>query len=215
MAQWRISNLWLTLSCSSTTDLLAPFDTLLAISTKAAVANAIDPYAARTGTESPQRIVVDADGLIASLDEAFRLLHTMAHEAAPALKVQEAQCRRLLAAVVTWVEAIEAVLWTTIYKDAPLTQTEMNHHAGRDLAVARTTLADAMRRALVGQRSYGRASWLRRNHFAWKRALVDWQHNSYGSLMGTMWPGVSAADTASAMRARAQQVEGWYQSQCA
>lgn len=203
----------LTLSCSSVTDLIAPLDILLEISTKAALAEAIDPLDLRNGTESPDRLVADAGTLIANLEEAFRLRHIFAHEAAPTLSVDEATCRRLLAAVVNWVGAIDAVLWTTVHKDAPLTQTEMNQHAGRDLRGARTLLAGALRKTLAGERLEGRASWFRQNHFAWKRMLTDWQRNTYDTLMGTMWPGIGALDTAAAVRARTQQVEGWYQSQ--
>jgi len=199
--------------CNSVTDLLSWLGTLLACDMKQALADAIDPYDRRNGKESPARVVADVDRLIASLAEAFRLRHIFAHEAAPSVKVGADECRGLHGAVAQWVAAVDAVLWATAYQHLPLTQYEMNMHARSEVLEARRRLAKAMRKALSDARVAGSAAWLRRNHFAWMNATMDWAHSTYGSLQGTMWPAVGGTDLAKAIQTRAEQVIGWNSSQ--
>ncbi|MDR2154369.1 MAG: hypothetical protein LBE78_05010 [Burkholderiaceae bacterium] len=199
--------------CNSVTDLLSRFETLLACDMRQALAEAINPYDRRNGKESPERIVPDVDRLISSLEKVFRLRHIFAHEAAPSLKVTTEECRELHGAVAQCVEAMDAVLWATVYQHLPLTQYEMNMHTRSEVLEARKKLAKAMRKALSDARAAGSAAWLRRNHFAWMRATMDWAHETYGSLQGTMWPAVGGMDLAKAITSRAEQVTGWNRSQ--
>lgn len=199
--------------CNSVNDLISRLDTLLACDTKKALADAIDPYDRRNGKDSPDRIVADVDCLMADLAEAFRLRHIFAHEAAPFVKVSADGCLKLHGAVAKWVTAVNAILWATAFQHLPLTQCEMNMHASVEVIEARKKLAKAMRKALTGARTSGSAAWLRKNHFAWMNATMDWVRGTYGSLQGSMWPAVGGADLAKAIQTRAEQVILWNESQ--
>lgn len=198
-----------TVPCNSVTDLLSPLNALLACDTKRALASAVNASDLRNRVQNPKPVVPDVDGLMADLAEAFRLRHILAHEAAPFLKVSKDQCKTCLAAVAKWVDGVDAVLWATVYRDTPLTTVEMRQDSMRELHKARQKLAGEMRTALSDARSRGAAPWLRGNHFAWMKATMDWTHNTYSSLDGTMWPPIAASDLAQAIRARAEQVEAW------
>jgi len=195
--------------CNSVTDLVSSLSNLLACDMKEALAAAIDPFHRRNDKESPDRIVPDVDRLMADLAEAFRLRHIFAHEAAPYVEVSAEECRGLHGAVTQWVKAVDAVLWATAYQHLPLTQCEMNMHAGSEVREARKLLAKAMRKALAHARSERSARWLRQNHSAWMDATMDWSRGTYGSLEGTMWPAVRGTDLARAIQARAEQVAEW------
>lgn len=197
----------------SVTVLISLLGTLLACDMKQALADAIDPYDRRNGTESPLRLVADVERLIASLEKAFKLRHIFAHEAATSVKVGAEECRELHGAVAQWVKAVDAVLWATAYQHLPLTTYEMNMHARSEVLEARRRLAKAMRKALSDARAAGSAAWLRRNHFSWMNATMDWARSTYGSLQGTMWPAVGGAELAKAIQSRAEQVISWNSSQ--
>lgn len=195
--------------CNSVADLMSNLGILLDCEFKNCLMNAIDPYDFRNQRESPEPIVRDVDNLLFNLSEAFRLRHIFAHEAASSISVSADECRRLHGAVVLWTIAVNAVLWTTAYRELPLTQYEMNMHSQLQVRKARDVLAQAMREALNDARSTGSASWLRQNHFAWRRVAMDWARSTYGSLQGSIWFSVGGADLANAIRNRAEQVIGW------
>lgn len=199
--------------CNSVTDLLSWLDTLLACNMKQAMSEAIDPYDLRNEVAAPARVVSDIDRLLIDLAEAFRLRHIFAHEAASEVTVSADQSRFLLEAVNLWIQAVDAVLWTTVHKDLPLTQSEMNQHANEEVMAARKELADAMKIALREARNAGSASWLIGNHFTWMKATMDWTRCTYGSLQGTLWPAVAGSDLAKAIRTRTEQVMDWNSSQ--
>jgi hypothetical protein len=195
--------------CNSVIDLMSRLETLLDCEMKKALTDAISPWDRRNRTEPAARIIPDVDRLLADLSEAFRLRHIFAHEAAPLVTVNADDCRRLHAAIAQWVEAVEAVLWATVYQHQPLTQYEINMYSRAELLEARKKLAKAMRKALSNARTAGSAAWLRQNHFAWMRAIMDWEHGTYGSLKGSMWPAVFGVDLAKAIQARVEQVIAW------
>jgi hypothetical protein len=199
--------------CNSVTDLLSWLGILLACDIKQALTEAVDPYDLRNEVAAPAKIVADIDQLLIDLAEAFRLRHIFAHEAASAITVSADECGCLLEAVDRWIQAVDAVLWSSVHKDLPLTQYEMNQHAGAEVLAARNELASAMRKALSEARSAGSASWLRNNHFAWMKATTDWTRNTYGSLQGSMWPAVAGSDLAKAIQIRSEQVMDWNNSQ--
>ncbi len=199
--------------CNSVTDLLSWLETLLACDMKDALAEAIDPYDLRNEAATPKRLVADIDQLLSDLAETFRLRHIFAHEAAPNVSVSADKCGQLFGAVDRWIQAVDAVLWATVYQNLPLTTYEMNQHAGTEVQAARQELADAMRIAMSDARSAGSASWLRKNHFAWMKVTMDWREKTYGSLQGTMWPSVAANALAGAIQSRAEQVKGWNSTQ--
>ncbi|MBF0147450.1 MAG: hypothetical protein HQL84_12970 [Magnetococcales bacterium] len=193
--------------CNSTTDLVYWLSKLLDCDTKISLAKVISPADRRT--EFPDLIVDNVDSLLASLAETFRLRHIFAHEAAPSVNVNADKCRELHKSIVVWVSAIDALLWATIYKDFPYNQAEMNQFAYSEVLKARKELATAMKKALSNARASEGSTWLRKNHFAWKDATMDWSRQTYGSLEGTLWPAVYGADLAKAIRTRTEQILDW------
>lgn len=147
------------------------------------------------------------------MSDAFRLRHIFAHEAAPNVIVDASTCEKILTAVTSWINAIDAILWASVYANLPLTQAEMNEYAGREVSAARAELAIVLKQALSDARVAENASWLRVNHFAWMKVTMDWSRNTYGRLEGTMWPSVGGNELAKALRARAEQVRNWVATQ--
>jgi hypothetical protein len=188
---------------------MSTLETLLEIDFKRALSEVVDPYAARNGARAARPLVEDVDRLLRDLAEAFRLRHIFAHEAAASVVVNAEIAEQLWAAVSTWINAAEAVLWATAYADEPLTQSEMNVRAGADLRNKRTVLARLLWLGREWARKENKTQWLRSNHRAWASAVRDWFRSTYGSLDGTMWPSVSASETANAVQARIDQLQGW------
>lgn len=195
--------------CNSVTDMMSTLGTLLEIDIKKALSEAVDPYEARNGARDARPLVEDVDGLLRDLAEAFRLRHIFAHEAAASLAIKADTTEQLWASVSTWINATEAVLWATAYAGEPLTQREMNVRAGAELREKRVALARLLWLAREWARNENKTKWLRSNQRAWAGAVKDWSRSTYGSLDGTMWPGINASDTASTMQARIDQLHGW------
>jgi hypothetical protein len=194
--------------CNSVTDLISWLTKILGFDLKSALASAVSPYERNSPTDVP-KLVNDVEALVADVGEAFRLRHILAHEAAPLLPLEVKTCARLLDAITLWMQAVEAVIWVTAFKDVPLTTLEMNAHAWRQVQTARDTLAKHLRRALQKERESGSAQWLRNNHRAWHQVVKDWRVATYCRLDGTMWPSVGAYDLSKAIAARAEQIADW------
>lgn len=191
------------------TDLMSILGDLLDCDLKQALADAIDPYDLRSGTASPKRLLDDVEGLLNNLSEVFRLRHIYAHETASTINVDSEECLQLHGAVGRWINASNAVLWATAYKDKPLTQVEMNESVFSEVREARNELAKTMRVALSIARENGRASQLRKNHYDWMTVTKNWINYAYLSRQGTMWPAIGGSDLIRAIRARVEQVNGW------
>lgn len=194
--------------CNSVTDLISWLTKILGIDLKLALADVVSEDARDDPADAP-KLVNDVEALVADIGEAFRLRHILAHEAAPLLPLDVGTCTRLLNAIKQWMEAVEAVMWFTAFKDVPLTSLEMTSHAWTEVHAARNNLAKHLRRALQRERDNGSAQWLRDNHRAWHQVVKDWRLRTYGQLDGTMWPSVGAYDFSKAIAARAEQVATW------
>ena len=197
--------------CNSVADMLSWLTRILGLDLKVAIAAAVAPHHRAEPDEAP-KVVDDVDALLSNVSEAFRLRHIFAHEAAPALEVDEQVCARLLDSIRLWMDGVNAVLWATIFKDEPLSPPEMRAHAWKEVGAARDELAHVMRKALRLERKTGSANWLRHNHHDWRHMVHEWRSNTYSRLDGTMWPAVAAADWATIIRARAKQLTDWVSS---
>jgi hypothetical protein len=195
--------------CNSVTDMMSSLGTLLDIDIKKTLSEVVDPYAARNAARDARPLVVDVDELLRDLAEAFRLRHIFAHEAAANFVVKADTTERLWASVSTWIDATEAILWATAYAGEPLTQGEMNLRAGAELQSKRGDLAGLLWLALDWARTENKTKWLRSSQRTWSAAVKDWSRSTYGSLEGTIWPGVAASETANTVQARIDQLHGW------
>lgn len=201
------------ISCNSVTDILSWLDALLPCSLREELTLVVSEYDTRNNVKNPKPIISDTKQLFADLSEAFRLRHILAHEAAAGLDIDNHKAKTLLTAVEQFTAGVSAVLWKTVFKDLPLTQTEMNIHAIEDGKTARNELATVLRAAknLAIERS--NLKWFRANHTAWKNFTLDWCRNTYGSLDGTMWPAIKNSEYAERTKNRIEQLTQWVKSQ--
>ena len=173
------------------------------------LAKAVPPlFRQNVGDEGAARIVEDVPALLSALRDLFRLRHILAHEAAPTLQVTQEDTLRLIGAVRLWIDGVRGVLWMTLWRDEPLTTMEMNIAAYESVQVARSRLAQAMKRLRFHLRGKNRRN-LTRNHRAWvshSRELVD---IAYGRRQGSMWKSVAASVSAELFTERAAHIDGW------
>ncbi|WP_321922246.1 hypothetical protein [Burkholderia sp. BCC1998] len=196
-------------SCNSATDVMSWLGSLLNCNFRDALASSVSEYDQRNGKVDPPLIVSDVEKLLSELSETFRLRHILAHEAATSLQIDADACRTMWNAVQTLLRGTNAVLWATVYKKLPLTQAEMTKHAYADVLEARKELAEILRHARNLACRDGASAWLRATHFAWMKVMADWYRNTYWKLQGSMWPAVSEADRAAAIRSRVKQISQW------
>lgn len=194
---------------SSLEVILSNFSRLLCIDVKSSLQNVTSPMDRRKHPEERRSIVEDTDDLLKNISEGYRLRHIFAHEAASSIEIDKFKCAQINSAASIWVEAIDAMLWETIYIDQPITTHEMITHASLELKKARGLLAKAMTSALRNTRGSNTRRWLRHNHFQWMASIQDWVDGSYGSMPGTMWRPISISERASAIGARAQMINKW------
>ena len=114
------------------------------------------------------KIVTSVPDLLSSLSEAFRLRHILAHEAAPKLGIDQEGALQLLQTVETWLDAVDGILWMTVWKEVPLTQVEMNMASMPAIEASRMKLANALR-SLRGSLENKRRRSLTINHMDWRK----------------------------------------------
>lgn len=195
--------------CNSLTDVISWLDALLGESAKSLIRNAVKPEHLRNGVENPQKLVVDVDDLFATIDTAFRIRHIYAHEAAVNFEIEKTECRKMVSSIGKLMQAIDAALWVTVFKNHPLTQIEMTVNAIAEARKARSELAVVLKKTRrIAQRDK-MSAWLRNNHRLWTEATRDWYKNTYSAQQGTIWPSLANADMAETYRARARQLKSW------
>ncbi|MGR9585277.1 hypothetical protein [Pandoraea sputorum] len=123
----------------------------------------------------PGPLVKNVAELWGALAMAFEHRHIVAHEASPNFNVSRQHASQAIWAVRTLTEALDVVLWTTAWKEEPITFPEMRDKAVLRIMAARRSIA-AVLRQIRKSNVAGRASSLRALHLEWKRHrenLVD------------------------------------------
>jgi hypothetical protein len=194
-------------SCNSTTDIFYWLDGLLGTSVKTELTRVVSEFDQRSKKKDADLLIPDVDGLLATLTKTFQLRHILAHEAASIIRISSKVCAEMWNSVQSLIGGLNAVLWATAYKDLPLTQYEMNVHAGLELGEATSAMESALKDAKATAPE--KSAWLEANQAEWCKVIEDWYAHTYRTLDGTMWPSVAAADRAAIVRARQAQIAMW------
>jgi len=178
---------------------------------KTLVANAKDPYHVRSGVVSAaEALVPSAEQLWRGLALAFERRHILAHEAATKFELSFDDAKAAVDSCAAFVNALDAVMWSTIWKDLPLTQYEMNVAAWSRCEAARKDLAADIWVALAVATENGERARFRKLHAEWKafnKRWLAWEDEPFA--MGSIRPMLAADSHERALRARREAVRGW------
>ena len=106
--------------------------------------------------------------------------------------------------------ALDAVMWSTIWKDLPLTQYEMNDEAWFCYKTERRALAAEIRKALAVATERGERARFRKLHAAWQecnKRWLAWKDESFA--MGSIRPMIAAISRERALRSRREDIQDW------
>lgn len=196
---------------NSVSSLEAAFCALFDADIKTLVAGARDPYRLRGGSGSDaDLLVLSADDLWRGLALAFERRHILAHEAATKFELSYDDAKASVDSCAAFVNALEAVMWSTIWKDLPLTQYEMNVEAWSRCKAERKALAADIRAALAVATESGERARFRELHASWKafnKRWLAWEDEPFA--MGSIRPMIAASSRERALRARREAIQGW------
>lgn len=177
---------------------------------KSLVSSAVDPYHARNRYEEAPPLVSDVSKLWRHLHETFERRHILAHETASSYPVSREDAVIAVEGCQSVANATEAVLWSTVWRDVPLTQYEMNIAAHESYRKSRGELAASLRRGLkVASENDGRARF-GRAHLAWKKMSMDfslWGVERFSG--GSIRPLLLSSTREVATRNRTEEIDGW------
>lgn len=184
------------------------FDALLGQKFKQLSKAAKDPYFSRNGVPESELIAGDVSELWENLHKAFHDRHVLAHESATQFVMDYDKAAAAVSSVKLIIEIIDAVFWSTVWKDEPLTQYEMNIAAWERYKHVRITLAAAIREKRKEYDGCVGASRFRVLHFKWKKWVADWCSFSADRFMGgSIRPMIHASELSKAYEDRIKQIE--------
>jgi hypothetical protein len=175
---------------------LSVYGKLLGGDLKGLLAAVEDPYAKRMERPNRKPIITDVDDLLRALSQTFDKRHILAHEASPLFEVTRSDAERALWSVKTCIEGVDAVLWSTVWVDKPLTQREKNDAACVSMRSARQELA----KAIWYLRPTGTG--FRKSHALWRRYFKDSLSLLSEMSMGSIRPLVVCSSAEHMLRAR-------------
>jgi hypothetical protein len=189
-------------------DLISWTERIFEKDVKTLLSNAVSPWQRDDDQADLEPLISDVSTTFALIEDAFRLRHIWAHEAAPALEIHQDHALQLIGAINDWMKASEGALWRTLWREVPLTQMEMNFASSHVISEARRQLAQAMRelRTQIGR---AKRAALRRNHLSWRSTSSEFVQLAYGTRTGSMWPAVAGGLTASMIEERVMHIRSW------
>ncbi|UVL43102.1 hypothetical protein LOY55_13780 [Pseudomonas sp. B21-040] len=193
---------------SSLSHLEDVFDALLGQKFKQLSKSAKDPYFTRNDVPGGELIVGDVSRLWLDLHQAFHDRHVLAHESATQFFMDYDKAASAVNSVKLIIEITEAVFWSTVWKDEPLTQYEMNVAAWERYKNIRIKLAAAIRKKRKEHDDCLVASRFRELHFKWKDWVTDWCSFSADRFVGgSIRPLIHASELSQSFEDRIKQVE--------
>lgn len=195
---------------NSVSSLENAFGTLFDGDFKSMVAGARSPYEVRNEYVNPSVLVPSVTDLWRALSLAFERRHILAHEAATKFLISFEDAKAAVDSCALFVSALDAVMWSTIWMDEPLTQYEMNVAAWSRCKDVRATLAADLWKALAVATENGERARFRRMHAAWKsfnRQWMAWEGEPFA--MGSIRPMLAANSQERALAARREAIQGW------
>jgi len=194
---------------NSVASLEKTFSVLLDQDLKSLVKEVRDPYFSRTGLdENP--LVNDVSVLWENLAKTFERRHILAHESADRYTVTFEQAQTALTCVAEFSQAMDAILWVTIWKDAPLTQYEMNVHAANETRKVRAELAKKIKKALLIASEESQRARFRRMYLKWReyyKLWIQWQDEHF--VTGSIRPLMAATNRTVAFKSQLADISNW------
>lgn len=195
---------------NSVTSLESALGAILDSDLKPLIQGAVDPYNVRNERANSDPIVLDVTTLWRNLAETFQRRHILAHEAATKYAVSFENAKTALSCVQEFASALDAILWSTVWKELPLTQYEMNVDAWKRHRLTRGTLAKSLRRGLEIATERGQRVRFREMHSAWQhyaRQWIQWEDEPFA--MGSISPLLAALARDRALKARLEAIDAW------
>lgn len=189
------------LPCSAIGHLEGPLDGILGFSIKQQMKTASPVGAVRPSGKKPPLAVQDVPALWKSLTQLFEQRHILAHEAASGHQVTETQARAAIDAIDLFISGIDAVLWSTIWKDEPRTNREMTDRAHEEMVTARQKLADLLREA----RRHRRVD--RRRQVLWRQYFLRYMDGYADDVMGSIRSLLYFSQATDMLRERIKQLQ--------
>ncbi|MBR8321655.1 MULTISPECIES: hypothetical protein [Burkholderia cepacia complex] len=169
-----------------------------------------DPYLFRAELPTSGPIIEDVATLWAGLAKTFERRHILAHESASQYAVTFDDAKQALNSIAQFAKLIDAILWTTIWKDRPLTQYEMNMSAAKQTRDTRAILAARVRKALRISTEDGQRARFRSMYRAWRHyfgAWIEWQDESFTT--GSIRPLFAATNRTLAYKCQIKELSNW------
>lgn len=195
---------------NSVSSLENAFGNLLDGDFKMMVAGARNPYDMRNECGTARVLVPSVATLWSELSLAFERRHIFAHEAATKFLISFEDAKATVESCALFVSALDAVLWSSIWKAEPLTQYEMNVAAWSRCKDVRAILAADLWKALAIATENGERARFRRMHAAWKsfsKQWIDWEGEPFA--MGSSRPMLTAISQERTIAARREAIQGW------
>jgi hypothetical protein len=183
---------------------------LLGENLKELIRAAVSPWAKRNEYADQIPVVADVEALWADLAKTFTCRHILAHEAATKYEVLYQDAHIALQAVSKFTAAVDAVLWSTVWANEPLTQYEMNMHAWASYRKTRALLATSLRKGLAIATEDNERSEFGKMHLDWKWASRRWNKFEESRwYMGSIRPMMEAMALNQAHEHRLTDVNSW------
>ncbi|OYY32182.1 MAG: hypothetical protein B7Y28_22780 [Polaromonas sp. 16-63-31] len=190
-----------------------PLTGLLGDNFKELIRNAVNPRAKRNEYADQVRVVADVEALWEDLAKTFTSRHILAHEAATKYEVNFQDARMSLNAVSKFTEALDAVLWSSVWAGEPLTQYEMNMHTWESYKKTRALLAASLRKGLAIAADDKERAKFGELHLDWKWASRRWNKFEESQWhMGSIRPMMAAISLDRTHEQRLNSINAWIEN---
>jgi hypothetical protein len=187
----------------------AALSNLLGISFLRALRSTVDRWAHEVKGNAAVPILTEPDQVFADVAKTFELRHIICHEMASAYEIEYDEVARCFESCVKFLRASDELISETMQPGAPLTQSEMNIAAGKSLADARQSMAQAvsdLRARLTGD-DLAAFEDAQEN---WEKYCTAWaEFDAMEVKGGTMWPTVRAGSEEALVRQRISELRSY------
>lgn len=177
-----------TVRINNLSDIQTHMSDLLQIDYLSKLRDVRDRWAVNIHKQPNEPIIINTNKTFNRVNRTFELRHIFSHELATSYKVEAQEIDECISSCDIFLKAIVELQNQKLYPTAPLTQTDMNIQAGKDMNKAKDELQKLNMKIelLIGSE---RAVEYQFVHQAWERfrdLAVEFQANKYKG--GTIWP---------------------------
>lgn len=149
------------------------FSTLLNLDFMASLRTIEDRWAHEIEKKPKQAILSNPNKVFSAVTEAFRIRHIICHELPNHDEIKPAQIEESFEGTALFIRASSELISNTLNPNAPLTQTDMNIHAGNDLDAAFKELESANKDLINTLNEEAKKQFLE-SHELWKASTDAW-----------------------------------------